>query len=78
MSFDQRLQLRKRSTKGLAKQDLINSFVYLVSGFRSFRKPVENCTKGVSNNFKLNDEATRNNKVFLIWSLLGGFTNYCL
>ena len=78
MSCDQRVQFKKRSTKGLTKQDLRNSFVYLVSGFQRFRKPVENCTKRVSNNFKLNDESTQNNKVFLIWSLPGGFTNYCL
>ena len=84
MSCDQRVQLRKRSTKGLAKHHLIlnsNFFlVYLVCGLRRFRKPVENCTKRkrVSNNFKLNDESTHNNKVFLIWSLPGVFTNYCL
>ena len=75
---DQRVQVWKRSTKGLVKQHLINSFVYLVSGFRRFRKQVENCTKRVSNNFKLNDESTQNNKVFLIWSLPAVLSNYCL
>ena len=61
------------------KQHLINSFVSLVSGLRRFRKPAETCTKRVSNNFKLNDESTHNNKVFLICSLPSVLlTNYCL
>ena len=32
----------------------------------------------VYSNLKLNDESMHNNKVFLIWSLPGIFTNYCL
>ena len=70
MSCDQ------RSTKGLAEQHLINSF--FLPGQRLPTFPKTSRTKRVSNNFKLSDESTHNNKLFLIWSLPGVFSYYCI
>ena len=79
MSCDQRVQLRKREGKEHERaRETTSDKQFCLPGQRFSTFPKTGRTKRVSNNLKLNEESTHNNKVFLIWSLPGVFTNYCL